>query len=125
MQVSDAAVRLLRALRAAGWRHSVEHEEGDRDWETGALEGDGYLVHCWTRRDDAIVAWWSLDSKGFIGQIVYGPADREVTLYGPDTRIQVGADRIARHGIDDLHRLAVAAGVLPEAQPQTSSQPAG
>lgn len=106
--------RLVADLRAAGWRHTAEHEEGARDWETGALEGDGYLIHRWIRRLDQIDACWSLDHKKFIGQITHGPVEDEVSMFGPDTRITVGVGRVEQRGLNDLRRLAVAAGVLPE-----------
>lgn len=105
--------RLLADLHAAGWRHTVEHEEGDRDWETGALEGDGYTIHRWTRGLDQIEACWSKDHKRFIGQITYGPVEDEVSMFGPDTRIIVGVRRVEQRGLGELYRLAEAAGVLP------------
>ncbi len=103
---------LLAALRAAGWRHSVEHHEGDRDWETGAFENSGYTVHRWTRRLAAIEVVRSIDDKAFIGSVVVGPREPEDQMFTDDTRLQVAVGWVARHGVARLHALAQAADVI-------------
>lgn len=109
---------LIRALHAAGWHHTVTHEPADRDWETGAPEGDGYRIHRWTRRLAAVEVCWSLDSRQFIGPIVYGPADAEELMCGgPDTRVQVGTGWVERHGAGRLYGLGVALGVFETPAP--------
>jgi hypothetical protein len=110
---------LLTAMHAAGWRHSGRRHEGDRDWETGAYENEGYTLHRWTRRLATIEVWVSVDSGQPIGAIVFDPdSDDDSARFGADPHLQVGVGWVARRGVSALHRIAEAAGLLEVAHPR-------
>lgn len=95
--------RLLAALHAVGWRHTVEHAAG-ADPETGAPEP--YRIHRWRRGVETI------ELEVFDGS----PAAWSNACWhiGPDDRSNVGPSVTAGGwlGIARLTRVASAAGVL-------------
>lgn len=95
--------RLLAALHAVGWRHTVEHAAG-ADPATGAPEP--YRIHRWRRGVETI------ELEVFDGS----PAAWTTACWyiGPDDRSNVGPSVTAGGwlGIARLTRVAAAAGVL-------------
>jgi hypothetical protein len=109
---------LIAALRAAGWRHRVEWEEGARDWETGAPEDEGYRTHTWSRGLAAIQVCQAVDDGALIGAITHlqDADDDALMIGGADPRLSVGVGWVEAHGAAALCRLADAAGILAGAR---------
>lgn len=98
-----ALVRLLREMRAVGWRHSTRWQD-ETDPETGAPEG--YRVHQWGRGDELIEV--QIVDDEWYSAVSYSP-DPDA-LYGAG--IIIGVGWVRANGLKRLHAVTSAAGVL-------------
>jgi hypothetical protein len=92
-------LRLLLALRRAGWRHDVRRY-GDEEGQ--------YVVWRW-RRDTAAVEAWMPDTDGVVtlGNL-WWVADEA----NPSLSLSASGDWVERYGFSAVQRLARAAGIL-------------
>lgn len=101
-----AVRRLVTALRAAGWRHTIAHEESERG-DDGAPIHEGYRVHRWTRGAERVECWAYQDAAPVPISLWYSAGETEAQL-----ALNVGVDWVKTNGIPALQKLARAAGIL-------------
>jgi hypothetical protein len=106
----DSDIRmLLRALRFAGWRHTLDWQRAGLDPD-GAPEHEGWRVHRWTRGTEAIEVWRDIDDGQLVDAITYVADHGDDRTWG--NSLSVGLEWVRAHGFRSLRALARAANVI-------------
>jgi hypothetical protein len=108
MVKAKALHSLLSAMRAAGWIHTVRHEESERDSD-GAPWHEGYTVHCWHRDPELIEFWTYSNDTRALDSMWLVRADHDED---PQPLLTVSTAWVEQNGYAGLQKLAKAAGLL-------------
>jgi hypothetical protein len=108
MSKAKALRSLLSAMRAAGWIHTVRHEESERDSD-GAPWHEGYTVHCWHRDPELIEFWTYSNDTRALDSMWLVRADHDED---PQPLLTVSTAWVEQNGYPGLQKLAKAAGLL-------------